>query len=194
MIAYHIMSGLPVPMDSADFYKGLDERYLQRDSMYFLIDQVNEYDMARIKMDVEPVQFDLFVTNEKSAIAWLYQQLDEPKTYAEIQPRFMQEIKALPLKQAQQKEMPSALQTAPDEATSQSEQSGYGVASGKKVSAVSSEQTGEQSANAFIAPSRKAVATHLKSARSAQKKPAQTRQRKKQTTNTQQSRATKKAK
>ncbi|WP_418490051.1 DNA methyltransferase [Frisingicoccus sp.] len=95
MIAYHIMSGLPVPMDSADFYKGLDERYLQRDSMYFLIDQVNEYDMARIKMDVEPVQFDLFVTNEKSAIAWLYQQLDEPKTYAEIQPRFMQEIKAV---------------------------------------------------------------------------------------------------
>lgn len=82
-------------MDSADFYKGLDERYLQRDSMYFLIDQVNEYDMARIKMDVEPVQFDLFVTNEKSAIAWLYQQLDEPKTYAEIQPRFMQEIKAV---------------------------------------------------------------------------------------------------
>lgn len=95
MIAYHIMSGLPVPMDSADFYKGLDERYLQRDSMYFLIDQVNEYDMARIKMDVEPVQFDLFVTNEKSAIAWLYQQIDEPKTYAEIQPRFMQEIKAV---------------------------------------------------------------------------------------------------
>lgn len=106
----------------------------------------------------------------------------------------MQEIKTFPLKQAQQKEMPSALQTAPDEATSQSEQSGYGVASGKKVRAVSSEQTGEQSANAFIAPSRKAVATHLKSARSAQKKPAQTRQRKKQTINTQQSRATKKAK
>jgi len=95
MVAYHIMSGLPVPMDSADFYKGLDERYLQRDSMYFLADQVNEYDTARIKMDVEPIQFKLFVTNEKSAIAWLYQQLDEPKTYAEIQPQFMQEIKAV---------------------------------------------------------------------------------------------------
>lgn len=95
MVAYHIMSGLPVPMDSADFYKGLDERYLQRDSMYFLADQINEYDTARIKMDVEPIQFELFVTNEKSAIAWLYQQLDEPKTYAEIQPKFMQEIKAV---------------------------------------------------------------------------------------------------
>ena len=95
MVAYHIMSGLPVPLDSADFYRGLDERYLQRDSMYFLADQVNEYDTARIKMDVEPIQFELFVTNEKSAIAWLYQQLDEPKTYAEIQPKFMQEIKSV---------------------------------------------------------------------------------------------------
>ena len=95
MVAYHIMSGLPVPLDSADFYKGLEERYLQRDSMYFMADQVNEYDTARIKMDVEPIQFELFVTNEKSAIAWLYQQLDEPMTYAEIQPRFMQEIKAV---------------------------------------------------------------------------------------------------
>lgn len=63
--------------------------------MYFLADQVNEYDTARIKMDVEPIQFELFVTNEKSAIAWLYQQLDEPKTYAEIQPKFMQEIKSV---------------------------------------------------------------------------------------------------
>lgn len=95
MVAYHIMNGLPVPIDSADFYRGLDERYMQRDSMYFLADQINEYDTARIKMDIEPIQFELFVTNEKSAIAWLYQRLDEPKTYAEIQPQFMQEVKAV---------------------------------------------------------------------------------------------------
>ena len=63
--------------------------------MYFLADQVNEYDTARIKMDVEPIQFELFVTNEKSAIAWLYQQLDEPQTYAELQPKFMQEVKSV---------------------------------------------------------------------------------------------------
>ena len=62
--------------------------------MYFLPDQVNEYDTARITNDVEPIQFELFVTNEKSAIAWLYQQLDSPQTYAELQPKFMQEIKA----------------------------------------------------------------------------------------------------
>lgn len=99
MVAYHIMNGIPVPIDASDFYKGLDERFIKRDDMYFLPDQVNEYDTARIKMDVEPIQFDLFVTNEKAAIAWLYQQLSDnyggPQTYAELQPKFMQEVKAV---------------------------------------------------------------------------------------------------
>lgn len=95
MVAYHIMNGIPVPIDATDFYKGLDEKFLKRDGMYFLPDQVNEYDTARIKMDVEPIQLELFVSNEKSAIAWLYQQLDTPQTYAELQPKFMQEVKSV---------------------------------------------------------------------------------------------------
>lgn len=95
MVAYHIMNGIPVPCDSTDFYQGLDDRFIKRDGMYFLPDQVNEYDTARIKMDVESVQFELFVTNEKSAIAWLYQQLDTPQSYSDLQPKFMQEVKAV---------------------------------------------------------------------------------------------------
>jgi len=99
MVAYHIMQGIPVPLDATDFYRGLDEKFLKRDNMYFLPDQVNEYDTARIKAEVEPIQFELFVTNEKSAIAWLYQQLDdtsgEHQTYAQLQPKFMQEVKSV---------------------------------------------------------------------------------------------------
>lgn len=99
MVAYHIMQGIPVPLDATDFYGGLDEKFLKRDNMYFLPDQVNEYDTARITTEVENIQFELFVTNEKSAISWLYQQLDEqfcgPQTYAELQPKFMQEVKAV---------------------------------------------------------------------------------------------------
>lgn len=99
MVAYHIMNGIPVPLDATDFYRGLDEKFLKRDNMYFLADQVNEYDTVRIKTDVENIQFSLFVTNEKSAISWLYQQLSEdvdgPQTYAELQPKFMQEVKAV---------------------------------------------------------------------------------------------------
>ena len=99
MVAYHIMNGIPVPLDATDFYRGLDEKFLKRDGMYFLADQVNEYDTARIINDVEPMQFELFVTNEKSAISWLYQQLSDDfggtQTYAELQPKFMQEVKSV---------------------------------------------------------------------------------------------------
>ena len=91
--------GIPVPIDATDFYHGLDERFIKRDNMYFLADQVNEYDTTRIKTDVAPVQFSLFVTNEKSAISWIYQQLSEefdgPQTYSELQPKFMQEVKSV---------------------------------------------------------------------------------------------------
>lgn len=99
MVAYHIMQGIPVPVDATDFYRGLDERFLKRDGMYFLADQVNEYDTARIKTDVENIQLSFFVTNEKTAISWLYQQLSEdfcgPQTYSELQPKFMQEVKSV---------------------------------------------------------------------------------------------------
>lgn len=95
MVAFHIMHGISVPIDAADFYRGLDDKYLKRDGMYFLASQVNEYDTSRIVNEVEPIQFSLMVSNEKTAISWLYQQLDTPQTYAEIQPKFMQEIKTV---------------------------------------------------------------------------------------------------
>lgn len=99
MVAYHIMHGIPVPVDAAGFYRGLDEKFLKRDGMYFLSDQINEYDTARMKTEIENMQFSLFVTNEKSAVSWLYQQLSDefggPQTYGELQPKFMQEVKSV---------------------------------------------------------------------------------------------------
>ena len=100
MVAYHIMHGIAVPIDASDFYKGLDDRFLKRDNMYFLPDQINEYDMERASCEVENIQFSLFVSDEKSAIGWLYQQLDEksgegPQTYQVLMPKFMQELKAV---------------------------------------------------------------------------------------------------
>ena len=100
MVAYHIMQGLAVPLDATDFYQGLDAFFLKRDGMYFLPDQVNEYDMVRATCDVESIQYSMFVSDEKTAIGWLYQQLDGrsgdgPQTYAQLMPKFMQELKAV---------------------------------------------------------------------------------------------------
>lgn len=105
MIAYHIMNGIPVPMDAHTFYDGLRQRFLQRDGMFFLPDQVNEYDEKRAHMELDTQQLSFVVTDEKNAIAWLnYVLRDGPKTYQEIQPMYLQE-----LHQSKQEKMPELL-------------------------------------------------------------------------------------
>jgi hypothetical protein len=92
MVAFHIMRGIPVPMDAHTFYVGLRERFIQRDGMFFLPDQVNEYDERRQKMELQDQQLSLFITDEKSAIIWLNAQLAQVRqTYSEIQPKFLQD-------------------------------------------------------------------------------------------------------
>jgi DNA modification methylase len=92
MVAFHIMNGIPVPMDAHTFYAGLRERFIPRDGMLFLPDQVNEYDECRQKMELQDQQLSLFITDEKSAIIWLNAQLGkERQSYSEIQPKFLQD-------------------------------------------------------------------------------------------------------
>jgi hypothetical protein len=70
----------------------LEHHFLARDDMYFLPDQAEEYERFRITFK-ELAQTALFVTDEKSAIEWLRQQLKRtPATYAQIQPRFLQQL------------------------------------------------------------------------------------------------------
>lgn len=105
MVAWHIMNGIPVPMDAHTFYDGLRQRFLQRDGMFFLPDQVNEYDDKRAHMELDAQQLSFLVTDEKNAIAWLNYILGEgPKTYQEIQPTYLQE-----LHQSKQEKMPELL-------------------------------------------------------------------------------------
>lgn len=105
MVAWHIMNGIPVPMDAHTFYEGLRQRFLMRDGMFFLPDQVNEYDDKRAHMELDIQQLSFVVTDEKNAIAWLnYILAQGPKTYQEIQPLYMQE-----LHQSRQEKMPELL-------------------------------------------------------------------------------------
>ena len=93
MVAFHIMNGIPVPMDSITFYAGLRERFIERDRMFFLSDQVNEYDERRKKMELQDQQLSLFVFDEKSAIMWLSDQLFKARyTYSEIYMPFTKEL------------------------------------------------------------------------------------------------------
>lgn len=105
MVAWHIMNGIPVPMDAHTFYDGLRQRFLERDGMFFLPDQVTEYDDKRAHMELDVQQMSFLVTDEKNAIAWLnYILAQGPKTYQEIQPLYLQE-----LHQSKQEKMPELL-------------------------------------------------------------------------------------
>ncbi len=105
MVAWHIMNGIPVPMDAHTFYEGLRQRFLVRDDMFFLPDQVNEYDDKRAHMELDTAQLSFIVTDEKNAIAWLnYILAGHPMTYQDIQPLYMQE-----LHQSRQEKMPELL-------------------------------------------------------------------------------------
>lgn len=92
MVAFHVRRGVTVPLTAAEFYQGLAQRFPERDRMYFLPDQVAEYDRKRMTVK-EVLQLSLFVSDESSAIQWLKQQLTKkPQTFQEIHPQFLREI------------------------------------------------------------------------------------------------------
>ncbi len=91
MVAFHVQRGYAVPLSSAEFHAGLRQRFPERDGMYFLPDQVSDYDRKRLEVK-EVEQYELFVSDEKSAIQWVRRQLaDEPMKKQDLQPLFMQE-------------------------------------------------------------------------------------------------------
>jgi DNA modification methylase/predicted RNA-binding Zn-ribbon protein involved in translation (DUF1610 family) len=92
MVAFHVQRGVTVPLSAAEFYSGLEQRLPPRDSMYFLPDQVAEYDKKRMTVK-EILQLQIFVTDEASSIQWLKQQLTKkPQTFQDIHPQFLKEI------------------------------------------------------------------------------------------------------
>ena len=92
MVAFHIQRGVTVPLSAFEFYAGISQRFSERDGMYFLPEQVAEYDKKRMTVR-EILQLELFVTDESSAVQWLKQQLTKkPQTFQEIHPNFMREI------------------------------------------------------------------------------------------------------
>jgi inorganic pyrophosphatase len=91
MVAFHIQRGVHVPLSSSEFYLGLSQRYSERDGMFFLPEQVAEYDKKRMTVD-KVQQLSLFVSDEATAIQWLRQSLREkPQSYQDIYPSFIQE-------------------------------------------------------------------------------------------------------
>ena len=93
VVAYYVRKGYNVPTDSQEFQLGLSQRFLERDGMYFLPEQIAEYDRRKMIGGGRPLQQSLFISNEATAIQWLRNLLrDKPQSIQDINPQFMKEI------------------------------------------------------------------------------------------------------
>ena len=96
MIAYHLQRNAPIPMDSATFYKLLEDQFTTRDEMYFLPDQAARFDALKSR-GYETEQLSIFLQDEKSAVQWVRTELSEtPQTLGDLTPKFMQELREWP--------------------------------------------------------------------------------------------------
>lgn len=93
LISYYVQHGYAVPIDAIEFQKGLKDRFIERDGMYFTASQALEYEDKRAKSDGF-VPMALFIASEADGIEWLKHKLDTPKTYQELQPDWMKDMVA----------------------------------------------------------------------------------------------------
>lgn len=95
LISFFVQKGLQVPINAADFQIGLRNRFEEHDGMFFTAVQLNEY-IEKKKYAPEFVPMGLIVSNEADGIEWLRNRLrDNPQTYQDIQPDWMQAINGL---------------------------------------------------------------------------------------------------
>ncbi len=92
LIAFYVQRNLPVPIDAGLFQKGLKERFVERDGMYFTAEQVHEYDSKKAELP-NFVQLSLLVASEQDGVMWLRRELEHTaQTYQELQPKWMQAL------------------------------------------------------------------------------------------------------
>lgn len=96
LLAYYIQHGYVVRYDARSFYKMLAERFHEDEGYWFTAGQVNSWEEYKKRMRLEGMgevlsgAMHLFVSDERSALAWLYQFLDKPKNFSDILTAFNQ--------------------------------------------------------------------------------------------------------
>jgi hypothetical protein len=127
MVAFFVEPNHAVPMSASEFFSGLGERFSERDEMFFLSEQVTEYEVKRMEAS-EIEQLELFVSDEKSAIQWLRRHLsDRPIAYQELQPLYMKEAQRV----WEKHEQPLELQTILDQTFLQDEEGRWRIPDAK---------------------------------------------------------------
>lgn len=94
MVAFHVKRGFSVPLSATEFQAGLRTRYTEVEGMFFLPDQLADYERKRATVHGMR-QLTLFVTDEASAILWVRAELErKPQSFQDLNPVFMRELQS----------------------------------------------------------------------------------------------------
>ncbi|MDY3069919.1 MAG: DNA methyltransferase [Parabacteroides sp.] len=88
LISYYVQHGYAIPMDAQEFQRGLRERFIERDGMFFTASQALEYEEKK-KATNGIIPMALFISSEAEGIEWLKRELETPQTYQELHPEWM---------------------------------------------------------------------------------------------------------
>lgn len=94
--AYYVENGYMIKYNPQNFYELLSENFIELDGYWFLDSQVKKYNEWKSRLNLDQLknildgQQILLITNEKSAITWIYKFLVKPKEYGEIFSEYQQ--------------------------------------------------------------------------------------------------------
>ena len=93
LVAYYVGHNILLPISSPDFLAELPQHFVERDGLYYLPEQVAEYDKIKAQglIGDDDMTGSLFVHDESSAIAWIREQLKKPMTTGDMTPLFFSE-------------------------------------------------------------------------------------------------------
>lgn len=91
VISFFMLKGHNIPIDSIEFQKGLRERYIEVDGMFFTASQAIEYKEMKKKV-IGIIPMALYIGCEADGIEWLKRTLEKPQSYSDIQPQWIKSL------------------------------------------------------------------------------------------------------
>jgi len=95
-LAHYVENGFKIRYNSHNFYNLLSDNFTELDGYWFLDSQVKEYNEWKSGLSLDQLQEVLegqqvlIVSDEKSALTWIYNFLNEPKDYNELYTAYQQ--------------------------------------------------------------------------------------------------------
>ena len=96
MIVYYLQQSYEIRFDAKIFYSMMSNNFVEEDGFWFTSNQINSYLEYKKTMKLEGIDeiktgsMFLFVSDEKSALVWLFSFLSEPKSFSDISLAFTQ--------------------------------------------------------------------------------------------------------